>query len=100
MTPPTQPAAGGPPNRGASFGLATTVLAVPTGVALINPDLAAILASAELTLLLTVLLTAVFAPAPINERAFRLLRWMSGHPEPTHPTSPDQRSHPERQSAP
>lgn len=83
MTSPAKPAAGDPPVRGTSFGLAATILAVPTGIALINPNLAAILASAELALLLTILLTAVFAPAPISERAFRLLSWMTGRPEPT-----------------
>lgn len=99
MTSPTKPAGGGPSNRGVSFGLATTILAVPTGVALINPALAAILASAELTLLLTVLLTAVFASDPTSERAFRLLRWMTGRPEPTQTTKPDQTSHTHHRSA-
>lgn len=99
MTSPAKPAVGGPSSRGVSFGLATTILAVPTGVALINPALAAILASAELTLLLTVLLTAVFAPDPISERAFRLLRWMTGRPEPTQTTKPDQTSRTHHRSA-
>ncbi|TYB48239.1 hypothetical protein [Actinomadura chibensis] len=99
MTTPTKSAAGVPSSRGASFGLAATILAVPTGVALIYPDLAAILASAELTLLLVILLAAVFAPDTISERAFRLLRWMTGRPEPTHTTNPDQTSHTRRRSA-
>lgn len=90
MTSPAKPAVGAPSRRGVSFGLATTILAVPTGVALINPDLAAVLASAELILLLTVLLTAVFAPDSVSERAFRLLRWMTGRPEPARTPEPDQ----------
>lgn len=77
-----------PTGRRASFGLAATIVAIPTGVALASPTLAAVLASAELTLLLTVLLAAVFAPATISERAFRLLRWMTGQPEPGQPTDP------------
>ena len=89
MTCPAEPASG----RRVSFGLATTVLAVPTGVALIAPGLAAVLASAELTLLLIVLFAAVFAPDPTSERAFRLLRWMTGRPEP------DQTSRTRRRSA-
>lgn len=76
------------PSRRASFGLATTIVAAPTAIALANPTLATVLASAELTLLLTVLLTAVFAPNTISERAFRLLRWMTGRPEPGQPTDP------------
>lgn len=98
MTSPTK-SAGGPSSRGVPFGLATTILAVPTGVALINPALAAILASAELALLLTVLLTAVYAPELISERAFRLLRWMTGRPEPTQTTKSDQTSRTHHQSA-
>ncbi|QXJ22696.1 hypothetical protein AGRA3207_003744 [Actinomadura graeca] len=84
MTTPAdvKPAASG---RGVSFGLAATILAIPTGIAFINPDLAVVLASAELALMLTVLVTAVFAPRTVSERAFRLLRWMTGHPEPARP---------------
>ncbi|WP_067451822.1 hypothetical protein [Actinomadura macra] len=89
MTTPTEvKPTGGTPSRRPPFGLAATILAIPSGVAFINPDLAVILASAELALLLTVLLTAVFAPGTVSERAFRLLRWMTGHPEPTQHTGP------------
>lgn len=95
MTSRTKPAVGGASGRGVSFGPATTILAVPTGVALINPDLAAILASAELTLLLT----ALFAPDATSERAFRLLRWMTGRPEPTQTTKPAPTSRTHHRSA-
>lgn len=74
-----------PAARHVSFGLAATIVVIPTGVALASPVLAAALASAELALLLTILLTAVFAPTDTSERAFRLLRWMTGHPEPDPP---------------
>lgn len=86
--PTVEPRTSSLPGRRVSFGLATTIVAVPTGIALANPMLATVLASAELALLLTVLLTAVFAPAAISERAFRLLRWMTGRPEPDQPTDP------------
>ena len=85
-----EPAPGTPPVRRASFGLATTVVAVPTGAFLASPTVAAVLASAEVALLLTVLLTAVFGPTASSERAFRLLRWMTGRAEPPQPTDPSQ----------
>ncbi|MEV0781496.1 hypothetical protein AB0I52_00620 [Streptomyces sp. NPDC050423] len=69
-------------------------MATPSGIAFASPTLAAVLASAELALLLTVLLTAVFAPATTSERAFRLLRWMTGRPEPDQPTDPARADNP------
>lgn len=89
-----EPPTSRPPGRRVSFGLATTIVATPPGIAFASPTLAAVLASAELALLLTVLLTAVFAPATPSERAFRLLRWMTGRPEPDQPTAPARADNP------
>ncbi|WUI02828.1 hypothetical protein OHR68_13800 [Spirillospora sp. NBC_00431] len=85
---PTAPPDSRPPGRRASFGLAATLLAVPAVVMLLNPGLAVVLYSAECSVVLLVLLTAVFGPDPMCERAFRLLRWMTGQPEPTPPDAP------------
>jgi hypothetical protein len=68
--------------QAASFGIAATIVVIPGGVALLDTGLAAVLYTAELVLLLIVFLTALFAPARVSERAFRLLRWMTGNPEP------------------
>jgi hypothetical protein len=87
------------PNTRTSFGLATT-LAIPTAVVFLNPDLAAILYTAELAALLLTYTTAIWAPTPTSERAFRLLRWMSGKPEPTHPTRANDRRKKPPRSAP
>jgi hypothetical protein len=73
------------PRRGASFGLAATLLANPGVVALLAPGLAAALFTAEFTLILLVMTASVFSPRTTSDRAFRLLRWMTGHPEPHHP---------------
>ncbi|GAA2427903.1 hypothetical protein GCM10010191_46030 [Actinomadura vinacea] len=78
-----------PARRKASFGLAATLLAVPAAVAFLDPGLAAILFTAELAVVLLILTAAVFSPRTTSERAFRLLRWMTGNPEPAHQdTSP------------
>lgn len=71
--------------RKASFGLAATLLAVPGAVVLLDSRLAAMLFTAELTVVLLVLTAAVFGPCTTSERAFRLLRWMTGTPEPDAP---------------
>lgn len=77
-----------PKHRKASFGLAATLLAAPAVVMLLNPELAVVLYAAECAVMLLMLLTAVFAPDPVCERAFRLLRWMTGRPEPAPPLVP------------
>ncbi|WP_141578776.1 hypothetical protein [Actinomadura sp. WMMA1423] len=82
------PPVGRPPTRRGSFGLAATLLAVPTVVMLLDPGLAVVLYAAECAVMLLMLLTAVFAPDPVCERAFRLLRWMTGQPEPAPPAAP------------
>jgi hypothetical protein len=80
MTPPvTDPAA--MRRNLSSFGLAATLVAIPGSVAVFNTVLAAVLYSAEVMLLLAVMCTAVFIESA-SERAFRLLRWMTGRPEP------------------
>lgn len=71
----------------ARFGLAATLLAVPTAVAFLDLRLAVILFSAEVTVVLIILLTALFGSGTVSERAFRLLRWMTGNPEPAHPAA-------------
>ncbi|RFS82160.1 hypothetical protein D0T12_28380 [Actinomadura spongiicola] len=94
----TAPSGGPPdgrrPGRRASFGLAATLLAVPVAVMLLNPRLAVVLYVAEFAVMLLMLLTAVYAPYPVCERAFRLLRWMTGQPEPAPPTVPSPRPAP------
>lgn len=79
------PSVGRQPARRGSFGLAATLLAIPTVVMLLDPGLAAVLYAAECAVTILMLLTAVFAPASVSERAFRLLRWMTGQPEPAPP---------------
>ena len=74
-----------PTARHATFGLASTIVAIPASAALASPLLAAVLTGAEFALLLTILLTAVFAPADNSERAFRLLRCITGQAEPDQP---------------
>ncbi|OKI52991.1 hypothetical protein [Streptomyces sp. MJM1172] len=73
------------PGPRAPFGLAATILAIPAAVSLIDPAPAVLLYSAELGVLLLAFATAVWAPAPASDRAFRLLRWMTGKPEPAAP---------------
>lgn len=76
----------------ARFGLAATLLGVPTAVALLDPAIAVVLFTAELAVVVVAFLTALFAPEAVSERAFRLLRWMTGNPEPAHPQTSPQRT--------
>ena len=72
------------PRRRPSFGLAATLLGVPGAVVFLSPVLALVLFTAEFTVFLLVLAAAVFSPNEVvSERAFRLLRWMTGNPEPS-----------------
>ncbi len=75
----------GLPHPRTSFGLATALLTVPSAVTPLNPTLAAILFTAEVTLVLLVMTATVFSPRTTGDRAFRLLRWMTGSPEPDPP---------------
>ncbi|MFG2311770.1 hypothetical protein ACGFS9_24355 [Streptomyces sp. NPDC048566] len=73
------------PGTRAPFGLAATILAIPAAVSMLAPDLAVILYTAELAVLLLAFATAVWGPDTTSNRAFRLLRWMTGRPEPVGP---------------
>lgn len=69
--------------------LGIRALGAPTISALMNPVLGQMLVVAELTALLVIAATALFAAQHVSERAFRLLRWAADRPEPAAPSRRD-----------
>lgn len=67
------------------LGLSAGAVGAPAVSALLDPLLGQILAGTEIALLLVIVMTALFAPQRLSERAFRLLRWCADRPEPPGP---------------
>lgn len=61
-------------------------IGTPLGAAVLHPLLGEVMAIVELTVILTVLGTALFGSQTLSERAFRLLRWLGNRPEPPGPS--------------
>lgn len=68
-----------------SVGLGLGAVGAPTFSAFLDPILGQMLAVAEISTLLVIVFTALFATQHISERAFRLLRWCGDRPEPPCP---------------
>ena len=56
-------------------------LGAPVGIGLPNLRFGEILTVIELTVAITVIVTALSGSTPLSDCAFRLLRWISGQPE-------------------
>ena len=74
-----------------------TALGTPVGLAMLHPVLAVIVVVAEVLIVLTVAGTALFGSRELSGRAFRLLRWIGGRPEPS---APEQALGPDRGNSP
>lgn len=96
ISPPGQPAVPGPadgppppagrvPWRQAGIGL--TSIGTPVGIGITDPLLAVIVTATELAIALTIVGTALFSTQDLSDRAFRLLRWIAGRPEPPGPAA-------------
>jgi hypothetical protein len=84
-----EPASGGPPARRErgwhQLAVSTGSLALPIGLGVLHPVAGEAFAGAELTVILTIIGTALFGSRVLSERAFRLLRWLGNRPEPPQP---------------
>lgn len=65
-----------------------TALGTPVGLTMLHPLLAVIVVVAEVLIILTIASTALFGSPELSDRAFRLLRWIGGRPEPQAPEQP------------
>ncbi|MGP8001089.1 MAG: hypothetical protein ACLPKI_27760 [Streptosporangiaceae bacterium] len=65
-----------------------TALGTPVGLTMLHPLLAVIVVVAEVLIILTIASTALFGSPELSDRAFRLLRWIGGRPEPPAPEQP------------
>jgi len=69
------------------IGLGAGTASAPFAAATLVPVLGAALLAAELAFVLMVFGIAVYGTQERADRVFRLLRWLSGRPEPPAPTS-------------
>ena len=83
---PSQHKALSPPWRLVGTGIAS--LGTPVGIGVVHPLLGGFLIAIEMVVALTVVGTALFGSQALSERAFRLLRWVVGRPEPPGPAAP------------
>jgi hypothetical protein len=74
-----------PPRLRRAVAAGMTALATPVGLTMLHPLLAVIVVVAEMLIILTIAGTALFGSAELSDRAFRLLRWIGGRPEPPAP---------------
>jgi hypothetical protein len=84
--------AGRVPWRAAGIGL--TSLGTPAGIGVADPLLGRIAIVIELAVALAIIGTALYGSRALSERAFRLLRWIAGRPEPPGPAAPAAASSP------
>ena len=69
-------------------GIGLTSLGAPAGIGIAHPLFGEVIAAIEVTVILTIIGTALFGSHALSERAFRLLRWIGNRPEPPEP-APD-----------
>lgn len=68
-------------------GVSAGILGAPVAAWLVTPLLGVMVVGAELTVVLTVVFTALFGSEQLSDRAFRLLRWAWNRSEPPAGTS-------------
>ncbi|RBQ16525.1 hypothetical protein DP939_29855 [Spongiactinospora rosea] len=66
-------------------GTGAAVLGAPAAAWLADPRLGVLVSGAGLALVVIIALAALFGSHRISERAFRLLRWITGRAEPRAP---------------
>jgi hypothetical protein len=65
-----------------SLTVGIAVLGTPVGIGVFHLIFGEVIVITELSVVLTITVTALFGSLALSERAFRLLRWIGNRPEP------------------
>ena len=68
-----------------SIGVSGASLGIPVGLWKFHPLLGEVIAVIEVSVVLAIIVTALYGSKELSERAFRLLRWFVNRPEPPPP---------------
>lgn len=68
-----------------SIGVSGASLGVSAGLWKFHPLLGEVIAVIEISVVLVIIVTALYGSKELSERAFRLLRWFVNRPEPPPP---------------
>ena len=69
------------------LGLGAGAIGAPAAMSFVDPRLAEILTTCELSTFLAIVAVALFGTPTLSERAFRLLRWLANRPEHVAPST-------------
>src|SRR5690242_12531440 len=70
-----------------SVGIGVGAIGAPIATCCLHPVLGLSLFAVQAATLMIIFGAALFGTSTISDRAFRLLRWLAGRPEPTAPPS-------------